>query len=220
MTREWGNKGFKEGFWCKDRKELSKLGLHGPPIAGISGGELEGADSVVLNGGYEDDDIFNGDEVIYTGAGKRDLLTRKQVGDQELKGRNKALKLNIERELPVRVIVGSGCESDIAPESGYIYVGLYKVESYWEETGASGYRIYRFKLLKINSEEELEFEERMTKLKEIKSNKEELTQKTATLPVKDLDLIEQYGNGKNFSAKLRDLYGKELERRMSEEDRV
>jgi putative restriction endonuclease len=39
-------------------------------MSGISGTRAEGADSIVVSGGYEDDEDFD-DELIYTGAGRR-----------------------------------------------------------------------------------------------------------------------------------------------------
>ena len=54
-----------------------------PPMAGISGTATEGADSIVVSGGYEDDED-HGDEIIYTGAGGNDPRTKKQIADQTL----------------------------------------------------------------------------------------------------------------------------------------
>jgi putative restriction endonuclease len=56
--------GYPEGRWFESRKALSEAGIHRPPVAGISGTESEGADSIVLSGGYEDDEDF-GDEIVY-----------------------------------------------------------------------------------------------------------------------------------------------------------
>ena len=39
----------------KDRKELAAAGIHAPPMGGIWGSTDEGASSIVLSGGYEDD---------------------------------------------------------------------------------------------------------------------------------------------------------------------
>jgi putative restriction endonuclease len=69
MTRLFGEiEGIAPGAWFKDRDALSKARVHGPTVAGISGGAKEGADSIVLSGGYADDEDF-GDVIIYTGAG-------------------------------------------------------------------------------------------------------------------------------------------------------
>jgi hypothetical protein len=51
---------------------------------------LEGADSIVLSGGYEDDED-HGDEIVYTGHGGKDQKTGKQVRDQKLTIGNLAL---------------------------------------------------------------------------------------------------------------------------------
>lgn len=50
-------------------------------MAGIHGRENEGAYSIVLSGGYEDD-VDNGGEFIYTGSGGRDLSGNKRLNKQ------------------------------------------------------------------------------------------------------------------------------------------
>jgi putative restriction endonuclease len=62
------------------RAELSEAGLHRHRQAGISGSASEGADSIVLSGGYEDDQDF-GDTIVYTGHGGRDQETGRQIAD-------------------------------------------------------------------------------------------------------------------------------------------
>jgi putative restriction endonuclease len=101
--------------------------VHRPRVAGISGHGREGADSVVLAGGYEDVDDF-GNEILYTGHG----------GANTLLG------------LPVRVIRGARLHSPYAPPAGYRYDGLYSVDEYWRERGRSGFRIWRFRLVKLS----------------------------------------------------------------------
>ena len=51
---------------------LSKARIHGPTMAGIWGREIEGACSIVLSGGYEDD-IDELDYIFYTGQGGQDI---------------------------------------------------------------------------------------------------------------------------------------------------
>ncbi|KAG6856132.1 hypothetical protein H0H87_007191 [Tephrocybe sp. NHM501043] len=51
------------------RAKLSEVGLHNKTVAGISGSVTLGAFSVVLSGGYADDDD-QGDFVVYTGTGE------------------------------------------------------------------------------------------------------------------------------------------------------
>jgi putative restriction endonuclease len=48
------------------RRALYEAGVHRVTEAGIAGGESEGADSIIVSGGYEDDKDF-GDVVVYTG---------------------------------------------------------------------------------------------------------------------------------------------------------
>lgn len=114
-------------------------------IAGISGSEKEGADSIVLSGGYEDDEDL-GDEIVYTGHGGRDSESGKQVAHQHLTRGNLALAHSSINGLPVRVIRGVNLDSPYAPRSGYRYDGLYIVDDYWQELGKSSFRIWRYRL--------------------------------------------------------------------------
>jgi putative restriction endonuclease len=133
------------------RAELSEVGLHRPLVAGISGSEREGADSIVLSGGYEDDQDF-GDEIVYTGHGGRDHETSQQVADQSFSRGNRALAYSSLNGLPVRVIRGASHISSYSPGTGYRYDGLYVVDDYWQETGKSGFLIWRYRLTKILDE--------------------------------------------------------------------
>jgi putative restriction endonuclease len=140
--------GIPEGSEFENRVVLSHYGVHRPLQAGISGSQLEGADSIVLSGGYEDDDDL-GDEIIYTGHGGRSLDTGQQVADQQMARQNLALALNCQRGLPVRVIRGHNHRSLYSPVVGYRYDGLYRVDSYWREQGRSGFNVWRFRLVKM-----------------------------------------------------------------------
>merc|ERR1711887_334983 len=77
--------------------QASEAGVHRPHVAGIAGRETEGAFSIVLAGGYEDD-VDNGDEFTYTGSGGRDLSgnkrTAEQSSDQKLERTNAAIARN------------------------------------------------------------------------------------------------------------------------------
>src|SRR5690242_13542992 len=88
------------------RAELRGAGLHRHDQAGISGDYDDGADAIVVSGGYKDD-IDYGSWILYTGQGGRGASGR-QVSDQTLTRGNKALVLNEEKGLPLRVIRGSG----------------------------------------------------------------------------------------------------------------
>ena len=66
---KYGNiEGIKVGQLFDSRKELAEAGVHAPTMAGIWGRENEGACSIVLSGGYEDD-IDQLDYIQYTGQG-------------------------------------------------------------------------------------------------------------------------------------------------------
>lgn len=71
---------------------MSESGIHRPHVAGIHGRENEGAYSIVLSGGY-DEDVDDGEVFIYSGSGGRDLSgnkrTAKQSMDQKLTHMNK-----------------------------------------------------------------------------------------------------------------------------------
>jgi putative restriction endonuclease len=141
--------GFPEGSTFKSRAELSQAGVHTPLRAGISGNAKEGADSIVVSGGYEDD-VDLGDVIIYTGQGGRDDKTGEHVNNQTLVRQNLELAINRVLELPVRVVRGHGLASSFSPKEGYRYDGLYWVEDHWKERGKSGYLVWRFKLVKRN----------------------------------------------------------------------
>jgi putative restriction endonuclease len=144
--------GYPEGSVFDSRIELSIAGVHRPRQAGISGSGTEGADSIVLSGGYEDDQDF-GDIIVYTGHGGRDPETGHQVSDQLLTRGNLALAYSRIHGLPVRVIRGASHTSPYSPPFGYRYDGLYRVEDYWRERGRSGRIIWRFRLIKIAKEQ-------------------------------------------------------------------
>jgi putative restriction endonuclease len=140
--------GYPEGSLFEDRAELHATGVHRHLQAGIAGSQKEGAESIVLSGGYEDDRDF-GDTIIYTGYGGRDPETGRQTHDQPFTRWNRALAYSSQNGLPVRVIRGSNHDSRYSPATGYSYDGLYAVEKFWHDTGKSGFRIWRFRLTKI-----------------------------------------------------------------------
>lgn len=147
------------------RVQVSESGVHRPHVAGIHGRESDGAYSIVLSGGYEDD-VDNGDEFLYTGSGGRDLSGNKrtadQSSDQTLTRLNKALALNCNAKLnnkgakaknwkdgkPVRVVRNYKLKkySKYAPDVGNRYDGIYKVVEYYPEKGKSGFIVWRYRL--------------------------------------------------------------------------
>ncbi|XP_076445841.1 uncharacterized protein LOC143283484 [Babylonia areolata] len=135
-------------------------GIHRPPVAGIHGGP-DGAYSIALSGGYEDD-VDLGDCFTYTGEGGRDLKgtrnnpknlrTAPQSKDQDLTRGNLALSRSVETGNPVRVIRGYKLRSPFAPDEGYRYDGLYTVEKFWFTKGLSGFGVYKFALRRCGNQ--------------------------------------------------------------------
>lgn len=139
--------GIQEGQWIKGRKEMMPSSFHRKWGSGIDGNSKEGTSAIVLSGGYEDDKDL-GDEIIYTGAGGNDQSTGKQVADQTLLNPgNAGLIKSMNEGLPVRVIRGHTHKSTFSPKSGYQYAGLYSIVDAWKETGKSGFKICRFRLI-------------------------------------------------------------------------
>ncbi|ESO04458.1 hypothetical protein HELRODRAFT_79229 [Helobdella robusta] len=158
--------GVEVGSLWKFRVQVSESGIHRPHVAGIHGREGEGAYSIVLAGGYEDD-LDEGNEFTYTGSGGRDLSGNKRTAgqscDQVLTRMNKALARNCNAPInnkdgaeaknwksgkPVRVV--RSCKgrkhSQYAPEDGNRYDGVYKVVKYWPEKGKSGFLVWKYLL--------------------------------------------------------------------------
>lgn len=133
------------------REAAYAAGVHRQGQAGIVGTAAAGAESVVVSGGYEDDED-HGDFIIYTGHGGNDPGTRRQVADQSLDARgNAALVTSSLTGAPVRVVRGPH-SSPHAPSAGYRYDGLFRVESWWTQIGRSGFRICRYRLVKLTAE--------------------------------------------------------------------
>jgi predicted restriction endonuclease len=142
--------GFEVGEVFRDRIALAKSRMHRQRQGGISGRQNVGAESIVVSGGYEDDEDL-GDVIIYTGQGGRDERTGKQVRDQELTLGNAALVTSMTNGTPVRVIRGAKARSAYSPTSGLRYDGLFRVEEYWSEIGQSGFLVWRYRLRKVDS---------------------------------------------------------------------
>jgi len=144
--------GTKVGQIFADRRHLRSAGIHAPTIAGIWGAQ-EGAYSIVLSGGYEDD-IDELDYILYTGQGGQDAPGGKQIADQTFTKGNLGLKLSCEYQLPVRVTRGHQIKN--GPNSGYRYDGLYRVQKFERVLGKRGFLICRFHLISEQSMEVLE----------------------------------------------------------------
>ncbi|KAL6871454.1 hypothetical protein ACP4OV_014283 [Aristida adscensionis] len=140
------------------RMELCVLGLHGQVQAGIdyvtAGQSASGepiATSIIVSGGYEDDDD-HGDILVYTGHGGRDPNLHKHCVDQKLEGGNLALERSMAYGIEIRVI--RAVKSRRSPVGKvYFYDGLYKVVDYWMDRGKSGFGVYKYKMLRIEGQE-------------------------------------------------------------------
>ena len=81
MARMFGDiAGQPEGSRYASRQDAHYAAVHRPLQAGISGAAAERADSIVVSGGYEDDQDL-GDTIVYTGHGGNDPNTGTQVAD-------------------------------------------------------------------------------------------------------------------------------------------
>ncbi|TVU18687.1 hypothetical protein EJB05_34798, partial [Eragrostis curvula] len=157
------------------RLECRQWGVHLPHIAGIAGQANHGAQSVVLSGGYQDDED-HGEWFLYTGSGGRDLSGNKQTNkdqsfDQNFTKLNAALRLSCLRGYPVRVVRTSDycfknflslqCldrsskekRSSYAPESGLRYDGIYRVEKCWRKISVQdNYKVCRYLFVRCDNE--------------------------------------------------------------------
>ena len=129
-------------------RELHDANVHRGLMRGIGAR----GESIVLSGGYVDDQD-NGDEIIYTGEGGRDPNTGLQVSDQTLTGGNLALFNHYREGNPIRVSRGGNANSPFAPPTGYKYGGLYRIENVWRNIGRDGYKIWRYKFIKLSNSE-------------------------------------------------------------------
>ncbi|KAG2727763.1 hypothetical protein I3760_01G173200 [Carya illinoinensis] len=141
------------------RMELCVVGLHGQAQAGIdyvpasqsSNGEPI-ATSIIVSGGYEDDEDA-GDVIIYTGQGGQDKFSRQCV-HQKLEGGNLALERSLHYGIEVRVIRGIKYEGGLTSKV-YVYDGLYRILDCWFDVGKSGFGVYKYKLLRIDGQAEM-----------------------------------------------------------------
>ena len=143
--------GVEVGARFRSRSEVLTSKVHRQLQAGIQGNKSDGAESIVVSGGYEDDEDL-GEVIIYTGQGGRDPSTNRQIADQELTRGNLALARSHALGRPVRVIRGAVRGNAHAPDNGYRYDGLFSVESFWSDKGASGFVVWRFKLTALDIE--------------------------------------------------------------------
>jgi putative restriction endonuclease len=153
MTKEYSRFGHVPGIAIGTTFDsyvaMRAAGIHNQTQAGIAGLAGRGAESIVISGGYEDDQDF-GSEIIYTGQGGRDASGR-HIADQKLERGNRALVTSELEKLPLRVIRGADRKNPFAPLTGYRYDGLFWVDSHWFDIGISGHKVWRYRLVAIEN---------------------------------------------------------------------
>ncbi|KAJ7085332.1 PUA-like domain-containing protein [Mycena crocata] len=140
------------GTCWETRQECSDAGVHKPTMAGISGCR-DGAFSIVMSGAYADD-VDDGDTFVYTGTGgKRDSAfgsAGPQIADQSMDHRhNQYLTKSLATGRHVRVVRGPNETSPWAPLTGYRYDGLYTLTHAWEDKGRAGYKVCKFRFVRV-----------------------------------------------------------------------
>uniref|UniRef100_A0A452TTV4 E3 ubiquitin-protein ligase UHRF n=1 Tax=Ursus maritimus TaxID=29073 RepID=A0A452TTV4_URSMA len=168
--------GIPVGTMWRFRVQVSESGVHRPHVAGIHGRSNDGAYSLVLAGGYEDD-VDHGNSFTYTGSGGRDLSgnkrTAEQSCDQKLTNTNRALALNCSapindgpqaqqvcsrRGQPVRRHLQGERPSlpppgpHRAPHGAHLHRASPQVVRYWPEKGKSGFLVWRYLLRRDDTE--------------------------------------------------------------------
>ncbi|XP_066315708.1 histone-lysine N-methyltransferase, H3 lysine-9 specific SUVH4-like [Miscanthus floridulus] len=159
--------GIDVGDQFYSRAEMVVLGIHSHWLNGIDymGMKYQGkkeyekltfplATCIVMSGIYEDD-LDKADEIIYTGQGGNDLLgNHRQIGSQQLKRGNLALKNSRDNGNPIRVIRGHLSKNSYTGKI-YTYDGLYKVVDDWVQNGVQGHVVFKFKLKRLEGQPSL-----------------------------------------------------------------
>jgi len=146
QSRTYGEiPGYPPGSTFANRNQLAASGVHRPLQAGICGG-ADGAESIVVSGGYVDD-VDYGTEILYTGQGGNDPRTKRQIAHQELTRGNLGLARSQLDGNPVRVVRGAGGDEEHSPRTGLRYDGLFRVVDHWSDIGADRFTIWRFRLV-------------------------------------------------------------------------
>ncbi|KAJ0259860.1 Histone-lysine N-methyltransferase family member SUVH2 [Hirschfeldia incana] len=141
------------------RLELCVIGLHGQPQGGIdcltanrsSNGEPI-ATSIIVSGGYEDDED-TGEVLVYSGHGGQDNLHR-QCRHQRLENGNLGMERSMHYGIEIRVIRGFKYDNAVSSKV-YVYDGLYRIVEYWFDVGRSGFGVFKFKLVRMEGQGEM-----------------------------------------------------------------
>lgn len=138
--------------------DLCVVGLHSHPQAGIDyltatqspiGEPI--ATSVIISESYEDDED-NGDVVDYTGQGGQGE-PGKQIQNQKLKRGNLGMLRSMHYGVEIRVIRSVKYQNHNNVRSKiYVYDGLYKIVECCYAPGKSGFKVFKFKLVRMEGQ--------------------------------------------------------------------
>lgn len=124
--------------------------MHDPFNASVQCGPV-GAASICTSGLNSDVDL--GDVLSFTGQS----VTEGQDCDERALGEleeNRALVLNFENRVPVRIIRSYNLSNEYSPKTGYRYDGLYMVVDYWIAVAEQNdTRCYKFALKRLSHQE-------------------------------------------------------------------
>ncbi|XWS13941.1 hypothetical protein CRYUN_Cryun36dG0082000 [Craigia yunnanensis] len=142
------------GLWLnRDKRIVGSIpaGIDYLPRSQSSNGEPI-ATSIIVSEGYEDDQDTC-DSIIYTGHGGQDKFSH-QCMHQKLEGGNLALERIMHYGIEVRVIRGIKYENRFSSKV-YVYEGLYKILDCWFDVGKLGFRVYKYRLSRIDGQPEM-----------------------------------------------------------------
>ncbi|CAB0032652.1 unnamed protein product [Trichogramma brassicae] len=174
--------GIKVGTRWSKREHVAAAGVHTPLQQGISGDRIQGANSIVLSGGYEDN-IDCGDIIYYTGCGG--VTNGVQTSDQPWNNLNESLAINCGAKIdrtegvlatdwnkcfPVRVVKKTSAarakrknkKNTENTEEYFVFIGIYRVCGCWPVRGKSRFRVWRFLLVKDNGDSNKVFTAKIT----------------------------------------------------------
>ena len=113
------------GLRLRGRGEAAVLGIHRQMMRGIDFEQNEPCFAVCVSGGYEDDNVLDNGDILYTGEGGQ--TKGFQTEDQKEKNGNAALVKSCRTRTPIRVIRGGAVDGGGAE---YCYEGLYECVEY------------------------------------------------------------------------------------------
>lgn len=125
-------------------------------MGGISGTAANGgAYSIIVNGGYEEDED-DGDVIFYSGSGGKKDQAGKKLNKQVRTDANRALAQNIHSVRLVRVFRGSKAPGRLSPREGIRYDGLYRVIRERERVSRENFIYSCFELRRVSGQDPID----------------------------------------------------------------